>query len=355
MAGKAEEVLTDLVLLRSTSEDPIDGIINYVTARMHRLGIQPRLRGTKERPSIIAQYGHKGVALSGHLDTVPPGDGWTHDQAEVSDGWMYGRGSCDMKGGCTAMLLAAEDLVSANVPFTLCFTTDEETTMNGAAGAAKDPAMKSAPVILITEPSDFTIVVKEKGLLHFVLSTKGKAAHASMPALGENAIAKMVGILSKLEDLQGIPADPVTNMTLSVDTIRGGTRINVIPSDCEAEVDVRYPLPLDSKGVVKLVTDRVGTEGYDLKILHQLDPVETDPSSMPVKTLADILGADSKITAVPYATEMVMFKGDNPRVIVCGPGEAAGCHIIDEKISIREVEKAVSVFVEYCSRMSGTQ
>jgi len=340
------------VLIRSTSEDPVDAVLNYVTGRLKKLGLQPRLRGTKERPAIIAQFGHKGVALAGHLDTVPHGDGWKHEQGEVSSGWLFGRGSCDMKGGCTAMLLAAEKLVSANVPFALCFTTDEETTMNGAADSSKDPAMRSAPAILITEPSDFDIVVKEKGLLHFMLSTKGKAAHASMPALGDNAIAKMVSILSKLEDLQTIPSDPVTRMTLSVDTIRGGTRINVIPADCSAEVDVRYPLPLDPQGVIKLVSDRIGTGGYDLKILHQLDPVETDPASRPVTTLADVLVGKSKLTAVPYATEMVMFKRDNPRVMVCGPGEAAGCHIVDEKISLKEVEKGVAVFTEYCSRMS---
>jgi len=350
---RVEEVLTDLVLLGSTSDDPIERIIDYVSARLKRLGVETRLRGTKERPAIVAQFGHKGVALSGHLDTVPLGSGWSHQQAEVSGGYIFGRGSCDMKGGCTAMLLAAEDLVAGNVPFTLCFTTDEETTMKGAAAAAKDPAIRSAPAILITEPSDFEIVVKEKGLLHFTLGTQGKAAHASMPALGENAIAKMVKLLAKLEDLQRIPKDPVAEMTLCVDTIHGGTRINVIPSDCVAEVDVRYPLPLDPQGVVKLITDRVGAEGYELKVLHQLDPVETDPHSTPVTTLANILGPGAKVSAVPYATEMVMFKGDNPKVMVCGPGEAKGCHIIDEKIALAEVQKAVGIYVEYCSRMAG--
>ena len=353
MGARAEEVLTDLVLLGSTSEDPIERVIDYVSSRLRRLGIEPRLRGTSDRPTIVAQFGHKGVALSGHLDTVPLGTGWTHQQAEVEGGYIYGRGSCDMKGGCTAMLLAAEELVSANIPFSLCFTTDEETTMKGAAAAAKDPAIRSAPAILIAEPSDFDIVVKEKGLLHFSLGTKGRAAHASMPGLGENAIAKMVKLLGKLEDLQRIPPDPVTEMTMCIDTIHGGTRINVIPAECVVEVDVRYPLPLNPQGVVKLVTDRVGTDGYELKVLHQLDPVETDPRSAPVTTLVDVIGPSAKVSAVPYATEMVMFKGDNPRVMVCGPGEAKGCHIIDEKVSISEVEKAVGIYVEYCSRMAG--
>jgi acetylornithine deacetylase/succinyl-diaminopimelate desuccinylase-like protein len=354
LSVRIEEVLTDLVLLGSTAEDPIERIVDYVSSKLKRLGIEPRLRGTRERPAIVGQFGHKGVVLSGHLDTVPLGTGWKHEQAEVSGGYVFGRGSCDMKGGCTAMLIAAEELVAANVPFTLCFTTDEETTMKGAADAAKDPAIRSAPAILITEPSDFDIVVKEKGLLHFTLETSGKAAHASMPALGENAIAKMVKLLGKLEDLQKMPRDQVTEMTLSVDTIHGGTRINVIPSECVAEVDVRYPLPLDPHGVVKLITDRVGTEGYHLKVLHQLDPVETDPRSAPVTTLLDILGKNARVSAVPYATEMVMFKVDNPRVMVCGPGEANGCHIIDEKISLAEVERAIGVYVEYCSRMAGS-
>jgi acetylornithine deacetylase/succinyl-diaminopimelate desuccinylase-like protein len=353
VGARVEEVLTDLVLLASTSEDPIERVIDYVSSRLRRLGIEPRLRGTNDRPAIVAQFGHKGVAMSGHLDTVPLGAGWKHQQAEIAGGYIYGRGSCDMKGGCTAMLLAAEELVTANVPFTLCFTTDEETTMKGAAAAAKDPAIRAAPAILITEPSDFDVVVKEKGLLHFSLGTKGKAAHASMPNLGENAIAKMVRLLGRLEDLQRIPPDPVTEMTLCIDTIHGGTRINVIPAECVAEVDVRYPLPLDQQRVVKLITDRVGTDGYELKILHQLDPVETDPRSAPVTTLADILGPNAKVSSVPYATEMVMFKGDNPRVMVCGPGEAKGCHIIDEKISLSEVEKAIGIYVEYCSRMAG--
>ena len=104
---------------------------------------------------------------------------------------------------------------------------------------------------------------------------------------------------------------------------------------------------------MKLITDRVGAEGYELKVLHQLDPVETDPHSTPVTTLANILGPGAKVSAVPYATEMVMFKGDNPKVMVCGPGEAKGCHIIDEKIALAEVQKAVGIYVEYCSRMAG--
>ncbi len=57
--------------------------------------------------------------------------------------------------------------------------------------------------------------------------------------------------------------------------------------------------------------------------------------------------------SVPYATEMVMFKGVNKKLMVCGPGESAGCHIPDEKIRVADVAKAAEIYTEYCSRMAG--
>ncbi len=355
MRGRVEEILSDLVLLKSASDDDLRPIVNHVTAKLKRMGLEPRYCGEAQRPAIIAQYGSGGVVLSGHLDTVPYGTGWSHELGEIVDGRMYGRGTCDMKGGCTAMLLAAEDLVAADVPFALCFTTDEETTMKGASAAAKDPAIESAPCVLITEPSDFDIVVKEKGLLHFSMTTKGKAAHASMPHLGENAIVKMVGLLGRLEDLQRIPEDVVKEMTLSVDTIKGGTRINVIPGECEAEIDVRYPFPMTTKSVLDAVRKRIGEDGYEIRVLHELDPVETDPDSAAVRTLKELLGPSARVSAVPYATEMVMFKNDNPTVMVCGPGESAGCHIVDESVEIAQIVRAAELYIEFCSRMTGSR
>jgi acetylornithine deacetylase/succinyl-diaminopimelate desuccinylase-like protein len=353
LSEKTKEVLTDLVLLRSTSDDDAKPIVDYVSDRLKRLGLKPKYYGDKSRPAIVAEHGSGGVVLSGHLDTVPHGDGWQHEDGEVKAGRLYGRGACDMKGGCTAMLLAAENLAAANVPFTLCFTTDEETTMLGAGAAAKDPAFSRAPAILVTEPTAFEIVVKEKGLLQFSVSTQGISAHASMPHLGENAIHKMVGLLSKLGDLQEIPKNPNSEMTLCVDTIKGGTRINVIPGECSAEIDVRYPPNMNTDSVLEAVRKRIGRDGYSLKILHELAPVETDASLPAVKALKELIGPEAVVTSVPYATEMVMFRDANKALMVCGPGDPRICHCDDEWVDVTEVAKAVDIYVEYCSRMTG--
>jgi acetylornithine deacetylase/succinyl-diaminopimelate desuccinylase-like protein len=353
LGRKAKEVLKDLVLLKSTSEDDMGPMVDYVSDWLKDLGLKPQYYGERRYPAIVAQRGKRGVALSGHLDTVPHGTGWKYKDGKCVGDRLYGRGACDMKGGCAAMLLAAEELADTDVPFSLCFTTDEETTMLGAAAAAKSAAIKTAPAVVVTEPTGFDIVVKEKGLLQFSITTKGVAAHASTPALGENAIVKMLKLLSKTEDLQRIPRNPNNRMTMCVDTIRGGTRINVIPDECVAEVDVRYPPLMNTQKVLATLTKRIGNKGYEIVILHELDPVETDPKSKAVAVMKGVIGPGARVTSVAYATEMVMFKESNNALMVCGPGDGDICHCNDEYIDVRQIGKAARIYTEYCSKMSG--
>jgi acetylornithine deacetylase/succinyl-diaminopimelate desuccinylase-like protein len=352
MVSKAEKVLEDLVLMRSQETDSMAPIADYVSGFMRKLGMDVRRYGSAEKPSFVGEFGKGGVMLSGHLDTVPIGTGWTKGQGEVVDGVMFGRGTNDMKGGCAAMLLAAERLVAAGVPVVLCLTTDEETSMDGAGAASKDAAFLSAPAVVVTEATEFDIVVREKGLVQFSITTKGKPAHASMPHLGENAITNMVSLLSKLKDVYRPPKDPLEQMTLCVDTIKGGTAMNVIPDECVAEVDVRYPPHMNTQAVLDIVKEKVGDDRYEVKVLHELDPVETDPAIDAVKVMREVVGPDRRILSVPYATEMVMFKGVNKKLMVCGPGDSAGCHIPDEQIRIADVERAAEIYAKYCTRMS---
>jgi acetylornithine deacetylase/succinyl-diaminopimelate desuccinylase-like protein len=350
--GKAAEILGELVMLKSTAEDDIKPIVDYVSDRLKRIGLEPRYHNKTGRPAIIAQYGKAGVLLSGHLDTVPHGADWDYEDGDTVKGKMYGRGACDMKGGCAAILVAAEGLVATDVPFSVCFTTDEETGMKGAEAAAKDEAMRTASAILVAEPTGLDLVVREKGLLQFSLKTKGVSAHASMPERGENAITKMTRMLCALEDLTKTPHDTLASLTMCIDMIRGGTQINVIPSECVADIDTRYPAGMTSESVLELVRKRIGKSGYDLKIIHQLDPVETSPELPAVKILKEVVGTGARLIAVPYATEMVMFKGHGNATMVCGPGNPNVCHCADEHIDVSEVTRAVEIYVMYCTKMA---
>jgi acetylornithine deacetylase/succinyl-diaminopimelate desuccinylase-like protein len=148
--------------------------LKIVNEFLKKLGCSLTTGGEKSRPALLARCGdgaEKGVMFSGHLDTVPVGTGWTKEQGEVERSIMYGRGTSDMKGGCAAILLAAERLSSEGIPFSIIFTTDEETTMKGAEAMAE--SVKESRVVIIGEPTDFDVVFREKGVYQFSITTKG--------------------------------------------------------------------------------------------------------------------------------------------------------------------------------------
>jgi succinyl-diaminopimelate desuccinylase len=153
--------------------------------------------------------------------------------------------------------------------------------------------------------------------------------------------------------LQEVPDDHLEKMTMCVDTIRGGKAINVIPDDCEVEVDVRYPPTMTMDEVLSLVRERTGDMQCELTVLHDLPPVETNPQSEAVRTLRGLLGQGAKVSSVPYATEIVMFRKGNPTVMVWGPGDPKMAHVIDEHIEISQIPRAAQVYTDFCRRMSG--
>ncbi len=350
---KAEGLLRELILLRSAKGDDARPIVDRVTGILDGLGLGHKLHGPKDKPAIFARSGRGGVMLSGHLDTVPIGNGWSREQGEVVGGRMFGRGAADMKAGCAAILLAAEELAGTDVPFSVCLTLDEEISMDGAQAVAHAHELGDAPAVVVAEPSDFNIVVREKGLIQFAVRTTGRSAHASMPHLGDNAITKMLSMLRGLEELQEIPQNPVEELTISIDTIRGGTQVNVIPDSCEVEMDSRFPPGMTGDDVIGMVKEALGGAAYEVEVLHLLEPVETDPSLPAVRTLREVVGGGSSVLGVPYATEMVMFKHDNSNLMVCGPGEPTQAHVVDESVEVDQVVRAVGVYTEYCRRMAG--
>ena len=139
---------------------------------------------------------------------------------------MYGRGAADMKGTVIAMLEAAQDLVARKIPVVLAFTTDEETTMQGAMALAKTLPLRRAKAVVVGEPTGLRVAYAEKGVLDLAIETRGKAAHGAMPHLGENAIGKMMRILRGLESFKGRIAHPeLGSVTLNIGTFNGGTRL----------------------------------------------------------------------------------------------------------------------------------
>jgi acetylornithine deacetylase/succinyl-diaminopimelate desuccinylase family protein len=202
------------------------------------------------RPNVIARWKvGRGphLLLTGHLDTIPIGGGWTRDPfgAEVDGGRLYGRGACDMKGGLAAMLGSIVALRGRGEEpagdVTLAAVVGEEEDSAGTRALVARGI--EADCAVLAEPTAMQLVVGNRGLLNFRLVVKGASVHASSPALGRNAITAAARIVLELEsigeELARRPHAVFGPPSLTVGTIHGGTRPYVVPDRCEIEVDRR--------------------------------------------------------------------------------------------------------------------
>ncbi|HEX2021798.1 MAG TPA: M20/M25/M40 family metallo-hydrolase, partial [Candidatus Thermoplasmatota archaeon] len=111
-----------------------DAVLAAVDAPLRALGFAPRATASSPR-AVLWRRGDARVALSGHVDVVPVGEGWTRDPfgGEVAEGRVWGRGACDMLGSVACFVGAAA--LARDAPAAILLTTDEETTMHAARHA----------------------------------------------------------------------------------------------------------------------------------------------------------------------------------------------------------------------------
>jgi len=268
---EAIKIIQDLV--RLPSENPPgkeDEIAQYIENFMKGLGLDVSyfefLPGRPSVMGVIKGLKRKPVLMfNGHLDVVPAGniDLWKYDPfgGELIDGKIYGRGASDMKGGLAAMLLAAKALkesgVSLKGDLMITAVSDEEVKGQGAIDLVKRGYR--AEMAIIGEPTNLIPQRAHKGLIWLEIRTTGKSMHSSFATSeqGEksNAILHMNKILESLQNyskqLELKKDTLVGTPTLSVGTIEGGSKTNMIPDMCRITVDRRL-LPEESPLKVEL-------------------------------------------------------------------------------------------------------
>lgn len=250
MPGAAQSILEQLVRIPSATGHE-QAIAHAFAGRCEEAGLEVETQEVEPgRLNVIARWrvGRRPrLLLTGHLDTVPVGEGWTRDPfgAEVAGGRLYGRGACDMKGGLAAMLGAIVDLRARGAEpagdVVLAAVVGEEEDSAGtraliAGGVAADWAV-------LAEPTAMALVVANRGLMNYRLVVRGASVHASSPELGRNAVTAAARLVLELEACaDGLATRPHRLFgppNLTVGTIHGGTRPYVVPDRCVVEVDRR--------------------------------------------------------------------------------------------------------------------
>jgi len=322
--------------------------------------------------NLYARWGRQGAnrtfGFNGHTDVVPLGDeaAWTMPPfgAEIKDGYLYGRGSTDMKSGVAAFAAAAIDFVTQTPPdgaVVLAITGDEEgDALDGTTAlldwmAANNEAMS---VCLVGEPTCPDVMgeamkIGRRGSVTAFFTVTGQQGHAAYPHRANNpmpAIARLMDVLSgRVLDEGTAHFDPSSLQVLTIDT--GNPATNVIPAQTKATVNIRFN---DTHTSADLATwmqeeaDRVATE-FGVKIAMRVK-VTGESFVTPPGPLSDLIGraveAETgrrpELSTSGGTSDARFVKGHCPVVEFGLVGKTM--HQVDERVAVEQIGQLKAIY-----------
>ncbi|MBU4501842.1 MAG: M20/M25/M40 family metallo-hydrolase [Nanoarchaeota archaeon] len=250
------KLTSDLIKFQTTKENPkeLQRCVDYVAKQLpKRLHITKGIN--KGKPYIIASVKKTKkpkLLLEGHLDVVEaePGD----FKPKVKGKKLYGRGSYDMKSGCAIAIQLLKEEKEKDIA--LMLTTDEE--IGGEDGVGHLYKQWNPRLVIATEPSNYEITIKNKGILWLKVTAKGKAGHGSTPWNGENAIDKLMDKYQKIKKMFPKPNKKRWTATLNLGWIKSGEAYNKVPAEAEMGLDIRYTEHDDVNKIIKKIRNLKG-------------------------------------------------------------------------------------------------
>lgn len=356
-ADAVARLATDLVRLDSRSFVSNRAVADRIAAELEGFALE-RLdyadAAGVAKQVIVAHRGPPGgIALSGHMDTVPD-TGWTDDPFSGridAEGVLHGLGAADMKGPLAACIVAARTL-PAHLPATLLITTDEETTKMGARRIADHSALarQAAPRgIVVAEPTGMLPVRGHRSNIDFIAVAEGVQAHSSL-GTGRNANWALIPFLVEMQALaERLRADaslhdaayapPFSDFNLVLDN--HGAAVNVTVPKATARIKFRYSRSIDPSPIVAAVEAAAARAGVTLDVIRQGRPPET-PADHPFIRAAEAATGHAAETR-PFGTDASELQEIAPCVIL-GPDVMDTAHSPRERAHLARLAAAVPVF-----------
>ncbi len=359
MAADVARIALDLVGIGSdTYSQGEKEVARYVHEKLTGMGIESDIVEISEgRYNVTARLGSgEGLMLNGHMDTVPVGDPkqWRYPYSgRIANGRLYGRGSSDMKGGLAAVLgaLATANLTKSRRSLLLTFVADEEAGLSGSAWLLKNrrDLFSGVRCGIIGEATGNMIQVAQKGILLFDLEVIGKAAHASSPWLGRNAILdamKAISALEKFSALERRVSDRrLGKGTRNVGKISGGTATNVVPDQCKVGINMRLVPGETPDSLMRMVSRKLDALGIKYRItpLIKKMPYSVSESSTVVRLLKGVVKSEC-IVGNGYTEAEIYNQMTGMECAVFGPGIKSTIHKPNEYVGIASLEKSERLY-----------
>lgn len=352
-----------------------------------------------------AQQPGECVHFNSHIDVVEAGSDWTVDPfgGQLQGDRIYGRGSCDMKGGLAASVVACETLIDLGLlthgALEISGTVDEESGGFAGVGYLAERGFFSRPRVhhvIIPEPLGVDrICLGHRGVWWSEVETRGHIAHGSMPFLGNSAIGHMNAFLHRLET-QLLPqlalrrtSEPVEPpgarvSTLNINSVHGGQAPQhystdalgrpagdlptpVVAHRCRAVLDRRFIAEEQLQDVKQEILDMLDElkrtrPGFDYALRDIMSFVPTaTPRDAPVvdsvaRAIARVLGREPRYIASPgtYDQKHVVRTGQLRDCIAYGPGILDLAHQPDEYVGVQDLVDSAQVMALAALKLSGS-
>ena len=377
--NKKEELIKlcqDIIKIQSYSGNE-GKLVEFLEKKMKECGFDDVI--VDKYGSIIGKIkgkrpGNK-VLFDAHIDTVPAEDSekWSHDPfgAVIEDGRIYGRGTSDMKGSLSAMIIAAKYFAKDNnkdFPGEIYISgVVHEECFEGVASRNISEYVKPDYVI-IGEASHLNLKIGQRGRAEVVVETFGVPAHSANPEKGINAVYSMAEIINKLQEIPYEEDEFLGKGILELTDIKSSPYpgASVVPSYCKATYDRRLLVGETKESVLKPIVELIeelkkNKPNVDYKVSYARGKEKChtgafiegerffpawcyDENEVFVKNTYEKLksiGIMPKITNYSFCTNGSHYAGEaGIKTIGFGPSKENIAHTIDEYIEIEQLEKA---------------
>ena len=287
------------------------------------------------------------IILNGHLDVIP---GKEHQYSpQIKGNKLYGVGAMDMKANLACAIMVFKELAGrVSYPLGLQLVTDEEIGGFNGTKYQIDQGVR-ADFVLATEPTNFDIVNKAKGILWLKISAGGKTAHGAYPWRGDNAIWKIDEFLSALKKKHPVPTQEKWITTVNLASIEASNQaFNKIPDDCTIGLDIRY-VPEEASTILKSIKGLL-PKGFKVEVIANEPALATDDGNEYVKMLQAAGRQVNKkkilLRGAQGSSDARHFARVNCAGIEFGPiGEGIGSD--NEWVDIRSLEKYYQILEKF--------
>ena len=322
--------------------------------------------------NLFARWGEKGntktFGFNGHTDVVPVGDAsaWTSDPfgANIKDGWMYGRGTTDMKSSVAAFAAAAVDFVKDTPPngsLVVTITGDEEGDATDGTTAILDwmnDQGESMSHCLVGEPTCPNLMgemmkIGRRGSMTAYFTVKGVQGHSAYPHRAKNPLPAMARLM---DQISSEPLDHGTEhfdaSTLAVVTIdTGNPANNVIPAECKSTVNIRFNDAHSSAGITQWLREKSDAVASEFEVeIDFFTKVSGESFITPPGDLSDLV-AKAVQTETNRTPEMSTSGGTSDARFVqlhCPTVEfglvGKTMHQVDERVEVAQIHQLKSIY-----------